>query len=147
MKRVLSLGLVMENQGQKVIDCLPYPLKISNSFHAPMSRVERLNTINIYKLQISQSERRIDCAKTVRIYAKNGKWDRGGCGKQEKMAHSFPHTALSMHTAPRESRKLDLLLPRRGTACLRDPARRVAGPFPGAGNRLTQLQGVFHNKM
>ena len=74
MKRVLSLGLVMENQGQKVIDFPPYPLKISDSFHAPTSRAEKLSTMNIYPLQILRSDRRIDCAKTVRIYAKNGKW-------------------------------------------------------------------------
>ena len=47
MKRVLSLGLVMENQGQEVIDFPPYPLKISDAFHAPTSRVEKLSTMNI----------------------------------------------------------------------------------------------------
>ncbi len=55
--------------------------------------------------------------------------------------------ASSTHTAPSESRKLDLLLPRRGTACLRDPARgpsrRAAGHFNRARNRLAAVQGLF----
>ena len=34
----------------------------------------------------------MDCAKNVKIYAKNVKWDREGCGKQEKTAPSFPRT-------------------------------------------------------
>ena len=52
MKRVLSLGLVMENQEQEVIDFPPYPLKISDAFHAPTSRVEKLSIMNIIYIQI-----------------------------------------------------------------------------------------------
>ena len=54
-----------------------------------------------------------------------------GCGKKEKMAHSFPRTALACTLPLGDSRKLDLLLPRPGTACLRDPARRITMPHGG----------------
>jgi len=34
----------------------------------------------------------MDCAKIVKIYARNGKQGMKGCGKKGKMAHSFTHT-------------------------------------------------------